>query len=523
MGEVCRRFIYIFCMKDFLKNMIFKKLVKVSFLFSCLQLNYVYADTAIDKRKSIKNSMDDFFRKKTDNFNQINIQELSNFKLDESQRREALPIVTSSNFQSEKNNNIDINQSISRNEISLFDAIKQALQRNPEISQHVANVMEQGENIHTAKAQYYPQVSGGISTTDLTSNEKGGQVYTLSATQVVYDFGKIKNSVNIEKAKLMQEQANALVSIDDIAYQTASALININRYQEIVKISHQQIDGISKIVRIANLRAHAGISSQADPVQAQSYLEAAESDLLVQQAELKQYQQTLRTLVGYDTSNTEFSIPDTIIRRAGLYEESQFSKIPKMMAAQAAIEVAQLQKQEVQLSTYPTIQLKNTLSQALNGTNPNNNKRGGFDNSIMFEASSTFFQGGAIKSKQRSASYAEEGARAELNTAYLDITNQIRLLRDQVDNKQKQMNVLISRKETTIRTKELYQEQYKLGTRTIVDLLNAEQAIHSIDQQIETTRYDIYLALVQYIYITGRSREVYNLNHASIQNLEILP
>ncbi|BCT89448.1 hypothetical protein RYU24_18530 [Acinetobacter variabilis] len=38
------------------------------------------------------------------------------------------------------------------------------------------------------------------------------------------------------------------------------------------------------------------------------------------------------------------------------------------------------------------------------------------------------------------------------------------------------MDVLAQRRETTVRTKELYQEQYKLGTRTVVDLLNAEQA-----------------------------------------------
>ncbi|MFX6074757.1 TolC family protein, partial [Acinetobacter baumannii] len=86
---------------------------------------------------------------------------------------------------------------------------------------------------------------------------------------VLYDFGKIKSAVNIEQAKLLEEQANVLVSIDDIAYQTANAIVNINRYREIVKIAHQQIQGIARIAEIANLRAQAGISSQADPVQAQ--------------------------------------------------------------------------------------------------------------------------------------------------------------------------------------------------------------------------------------------------------------
>ena len=141
----------------------------------------------------------------------------------------------------------------------------------------------------------------------------------------------------------------------------------------------------------------------------------------------------------------------------------------------------------------------------------------------MLEATSNFFQGGAVRSKLRSASYAEEAAKAQVNTVYLDVLDQVRLIREQVENKQKQMEILALRKETTARTKELYQEQYKLGTRTVVDLLNSEQAIHSAAQEIETARYDIYSGLMQYIKVTGRSRELYHLNDTAIQGFEIQP
>ena len=85
------------------------------------------------------------------------------------------------------------------------------------------------------------------------------------------------------------------------------------------------------------------------------------------------------------------------------------------------------------------------------------------------------------------------------------------------------MEVLGARRETTARTKELYQEQYKLGTRTVVDLLNSEQAIHSVAQEIENARYDIYAGLIEYIYVTGRSRDFYQLNNVSIQGIEVGP
>lgn len=101
--------------------------------------------------------------------------------------------------------------------------------------------------------------------------------------------------------------------------------------------------------------------------------------------------------------------------------------------------------------------------------------------------------------------------------------DEIRSLREEIENKQRQIVSLIARKQTTVRTRELYQEQYKLGTRSAVDLLNAEQAIHSAAQEIENARFDIYDAIVRYIFVTGRSRDLYDLNHISIQGFEIQP
>ena len=52
--------------------------------------------------------------------------------------------------------------------------------------------------------------------------------------------------------------------------------------------------------------------------------------------------------------------------------------------------MAQFQKQETKLSSYPSIQVKGSLSQALNGKNPNNNKDDGMYSSVMADVVSNF-------------------------------------------------------------------------------------------------------------------------------------
>ena len=218
-----------------------------------------------------------------------------------------------------------------------------------------------------------------------------------------------------------------------------------------------------------------------------------------------------------------WEIPERIIQQSSLYQDPDFNQIPSIMQAQVGVEVAKLQKQNNKLSNYPTLKLKGSLSQAVNGRNPNNNQDNGFYNSIGLEATSNFYQGGATSAQIRAASYAEEAAKAEVNATYLEVLDSIRLIREEIKNKQRQISVLVARKETTIRTREIYQEQYKLGTRTAVDLLNAEQAIHSAAQEIESARYDIYAGIVRYIQVTGRTRDIYDLNNISIQGFTVQP
>lgn len=492
--------------------------------FVSLQITQTYAES--NTFDSVKKGVSRLLAPEPTAVQVIDLSELSGIQLDTS-RVEELPVVgrPSSMQMNQPSSSFSTLGSVplEGRPIDFINAIHMAVQRRPEISQSIAEVASQGARIDVARAGYYPKISGGIGTADLTKGERGRQLINLEATQLLYDFGKTKSSVDVERARLAQSQARVLSAIDDIAYQVADSIVNVQRYREVVRIADEQIKGIGKIAEITDLRAQAGISSQADPVQAKTTLEAAQSNKIVQETQLRQYLQRLRTLLGYDVSNVEWTIPDSLVTNANLYQDPEFNRIPDMLVAQLGVELAKQQKEQTKLTAYPTLSVKGTLSQAINGRNPNNNKDDGFYNSIMLEASSNFYQGGAISAQTRSASYAEEAAKSLVNSTYLDVVDRVRLIREEIENKQRQMSVLNARKELSIRTKELYQEQYKLGTRSAVDLLNAEQAIHSAAQEIETARYDIYSAIVQYIQITGRSRELYNLNNMTIQGFEIQP
>ncbi|MDK2108445.1 TolC family protein, partial [Acinetobacter baumannii] len=331
------------------------------FIYFCIasSVSIVKAETSpTNSGKSLTKKVSQLFKPQPDeSYRSVDFQKLSNLRFDQKQ------------FQRLGNdkNYLPTSTAMWNKQISLIDAIQYAVQRNPSVSQAISTLAGQNAGIDYAKAGYYPQISGGITTGDLSSGERGRQLLTLSATQMLYDFGKVKSGVSVEKAKLQVEQANVLVSIDDIALDVAQTIVNIQRYLQLNKIAEQQIAGIQRIQEIANLRANAGISSQADPIQAQTYLESAQSTLIAQQSLLRKYQQHLRTLIGVDVFNKSWIIPDDLVKQSDLYGEPEFNTIPKMIAAQAGVEVAKAQKQQTRLTRYPTLAVKGSVSQAING------------------------------------------------------------------------------------------------------------------------------------------------------------
>lgn len=374
-----------------------------------------------------------------------------------------------------------------------------------------------------AKAGYRPQVQAGVSTGRMGTSEAGRQLLSVNATQMLYDFGKVSSNVEAAQASVDQQKAVVLKQIDAIALQTAEAIVNVRRYQELKKIAEQQVSGVARILEITRLRARAGISSQADPVQAQARYEGAQATLLQTETALNQWREKLRTLVGGALPRQVTDIPAVLVQQAQLYENPPINTLPDIIAAESARREAQAQRQNAHARRYPTLAVEGSVSRAINGRNPSNTDDDGTYSSVMFALNSNLSQGGALSAAERAASYAEQAARARIQATYLDVTDQARSFREQILGAQRRLDVLADREQAIIQTRELYQEQYKLGTRTALDLLNSEQEIHLAATDRENTRYDIWNNVVNYIAITGRSRAVYGLNNTTIQGLDIQP
>lgn len=110
-----------------------------------------------------------------------------------------------------------------------------------------------------------------------------------------------------------------------------------------------------------------------------------------------------------------------------------------------------------------------------------------------------------------------------IEAARLNLGDQVRSLREQAIGAQARLGVLAERRRSIVEARDLYREQYTLGTRSILDLLNAEQEIHQAAADQEAVLHDLWESRIGYIGATGQGRAYYGLNNTVVQGMELLP
>jgi adhesin transport system outer membrane protein len=411
--------------------------------------------------------------------------------------------------------------------LALNEAVRQAVARHPSISDAIATLAQQAGGVDVARAGYYPQVrvgvGGGTSSAPASQGGRTGTVASASVSQMLYDFGKVDGAVAQSEALVRRQQAGILKQIDAVAQQAAEAVVMAHRYQSLYAIAQDQVQAVEAVLETARLRANAGISTRADPIQAESRVDSARANLLQVKSQLAQWRERLGTLLGRSVPPLMAQLPDGLAHTLRVDALPDSSLLPEVLVAEAERRAASAQLDIARAQRYPTLSIDASVNKAVGGVNPATLERNGTYHTVMFNLSSVIYQGGALDAQVRAATAAEDAARLRIETARLNAGDQARNFREQVIGAQARLGVLADRRRSIVEARNLYREQYTLGTRSILDLLNAEQEIYQAAAEQEAVLHDLWASRVGYIGATGQARAFYGLDNTTVQGMELLP
>lgn len=412
------------------------------------------------------------------------------------------------------------NTKLLKSPLELRKAVFIAVSRHPSILAAASAITQQEGFVDYAKAGYYPKISGGINS-GRTSTYGNNQIATISVSQLIHDFGKISGSVNQAEGQKFKQQALLLKQIDAVAEETAESIVEVHRQQALLKISEKQVRAIREVLEMVKIRANSGLTSQSDYIQASTREQVSRANQQQVIALLNQWKSRLSILVGSELELTIADLPEDLEQTARLNSSVDYAKLPDVLIAEADRNSAYGQLENAQAQRYPTITLEASANEALSGVNPNNGVDHGSYNSVMITGSLLLYQGGAVSAQIHAALAGIDRAESTINEARLSAEDLLASARAQAMGARMRLGVLGQRLSSMSETRQLYKEQYAVGTRSVLDLLNAEQEVYQAAADEENTRHDFWAALVRFIAASGRSRDAYALSNLYFQKNEI--
>lgn len=403
-------------------------------------------------------------------------------------------------------------------QLDMSQAVKRAIEWHPMITGATERSNQQGEEVGYAKSAYYPQIKSGINTSYRDSIGRSEEALTVMGSQLVYDFGKVSSNVEAAQYGFEKYQADTLRIIDQLVRETAFAALEVQRYQELVKISGEQVARVSELLELSKKRSAMGASARSDEMQAQSRLEAALASELQIIAQLEVWRRTLQNLVGSTIPPTVLSGAPTALEQACFVDVSSLNNVPEIMVAEAQRSEAMANIKASNAQFYPTVTLDAGVDYYLKERDRDvliqKDRRKRHDYSVGLNFNVDLYQGGATTARKRGAEYALNAADAAKDEALLKISRGLQEATSQASTYEQRLAILANRITSILETQDIYRQQYiSLGTRTLLDLLNTEQEIHQARMERNNTQQDLVRLQIDCLYNTASLRSAFVINN----------
>ncbi len=322
--------------------------------------------------------------------------------------------------------------------LTLEQCIELTLQNNPKIASVKWTEEAQKSSLAQTKSGYFPQVSAsaGYTRSDqetATGYNGAAESYSssVSASQLIYDFGTTSLGVDIQKKAYLSAQENTRSTINDIIYQLKQAYYNVHLSQASCAVYAQSVEQYQEQLKRAQAFYDVGTRSKIDVTTAQVNLNNAKLNLIQAQNALKISKHTLLNVMGIYNEEPDFEVElkDTAVEyniTARQALEEAYKNRPDLVSYQFAVESA---RQNVKLSrTGFTPQLNANASYGWSGKNFPLYDRWSYGASLswaIFSGLSTYNKVEQSKANLQGAyanlSSAKQNVLLEINSAYVQM------------------------------------------------------------------------------------------------------
>jgi outer membrane protein len=399
---------------------------------------------------------------------------------------------------------------------TMESALLRAYRNNPQLNAQRAFVRATDENVPQALAGYRPKVaatlSGGYQYTDETSASGSVKIFAgpqsphaigLTATQTLYNGNQTANKTRAAESQVFGAREGLRLLEQSVLLAAATIYMDYLRDAAILEVQRSNTKVLELTLRQTRDRYSAGLVTPTDVAQSEAQLAAAKSQELAAESTLTTTRANFRRIIGIEPANlapaspVDRYLPVTV---GGAIELARREN-PNVTSAMYGIDVSFLTVKINEGALLPTVTLQATVQK---GWQQTITQEKAFTAAATAQLNVPVYQGGAeyslirqsketLEQQRLTMEQVRDQARADLVTAW----GQLAAGKAQVTAAQS----LVQASEIAYlgTTKEA-----QVGQRTVIDILNAQQALVNARVTLVTAQHDRVVASYAVLNAIGR-------------------
>ena len=395
---------------------------------------------------------------------------------------------------------------------TLKQALAAAYKFNPRLDAERARLRATDEEVPRAKSGYKPVITGTAdigyerTNTGPPSPGDGGNSpkgYGVTATQPIFSGFRTSNSVKVAEATVRAGRESLRIVEQSVLLEAVTAYMDVVRDQAIVKLRENNVSVLTRELKASQDRFAVGEVTRTDVAQAEARRAAAVSALDLARANLKTSRATYERVVGHPPSNLEEPransqrLPSSVTDAISIGSKESPTVVSSLYLEQAARFTVDLIWGEL----LPTLQVEGDYTKRYDPSRFTDEAEAV---SVTGRMIVPLYEGGEVRARVRQAKHTHvsrlqevEQARTENQALVVSAWSQLVAARAQLESDQVQ--VTASRTALTG-----VREEERVGQRTLLDVLNAEQELLNGEVQLATTRRNVVVASYNVLSSVGR-------------------
>ncbi len=398
---------------------------------------------------------------------------------------------------------------------SMSGALAKSYAYSPDLNQQRAATRAADETVPRATAGWRPSVTatstigaqqtrtvnGGRLTTDANSIPRTNSV---AITQTLYNGGRTGNTVRQAESTVLQSRENLRQSEQDVLSAGSTAYMNVLRDTALLQLQNNNVEVLQQQLKQTEDRFQVGEVTRTDVAQSQASLAQGQASAATARFNLQNSIAVYRQVIGEQPRNLEPARPVEALLPRSLESASTSAQKehPRIQAALHAVDVAALNVTIQEGALLPTI--------AATGTAAINRDVSGYNNyqnttySAVASLSVPLYEGGATYAGVRQA-------KELLGQARLTADQQREAVRSAVTaawGAFQTTKLQIQSFQAQVRANEIalegVREEAKVGQRTTLDVLNAQQTLLNSRVSLVTAQRDQVVASYALLAATGQ-------------------